>query len=398
MDSYRFVILGGGMVAGYAAQELVAGGLGRDELAIVSADGTLPYERPPLSKGFLRGDEDEPSIYINNGAFYADHGIDVRLGTVVERIDATAKRLHFRAGGEVEFGQLLIATGSHVRTLDLPGSDLDGICYLRSLDDSRRIQSEARGRQTAVVLGSGFIGMEVAAVLTQIGLRTTLAFPDDRVWKRFFTPEMSRFFERYYEERGVTIARGEKAVRFTGEQRVAAVEMESGASYAADLVVAGVGVMPAVEGLEGSGIAVDNGVVVNEYLETSVAGILAAGDVASYQDVLFAKRRRVEHWDNAVEQGKHAARLLLGEREPFVHVPYFFSDVFDLSYELWGDTEDADEVVTRGDLDTPSFSVWWLREGRVRAAFVMDRPDEERDLAQQLISELKPMPAELRSP
>jgi NADPH-dependent 2,4-dienoyl-CoA reductase/sulfur reductase-like enzyme len=398
MDSYRFVILGGGMVAGYAAQELVAGGLGRGELAIVSADGTLPYERPPLSKGFLRGDEDEPSLYINNGAFYADHGIDVRLGTMVERIDATAKRLHLRAGGEIEFGQLLVATGTSVRTLDTPGSDLDGICYLRSLDDSRRIQVEARGRQAAVVIGGGFIGMEVAAVLTQLGLRVTLAFPDDRVWKRFFTPEMSRFFERYYEERGVTIARGAMAVRFTGEQRVAGVEMESGASYPADLVVAGVGVTPSVDALEGSGIALDNGVVVNEYLETSVEGILAAGDVANYNDVLFAKRRRVEHWDNAVEQGKHAAKLLLGEHEPFVHVPYFFSDVFDLSYELWGDTEGADEVVTRGDIGTPSFSVWWLRGGRVVAAFVMDRPDEERDLAQQLISESKPMPAELRSP
>jgi NADPH-dependent 2,4-dienoyl-CoA reductase/sulfur reductase-like enzyme len=397
VDSYRYVILGGGMVAGYAAKEMVGRGLGRGELAIVSADSTLPYERPPLSKGFLRGDEDEPSVYINDSAFYPDHGIDVRLGTVVERVDSRAKQLHFVGGGEVGFEQLLIATGARVATLDMPGSELEGICYLRSLDDSKRIRAQAEGRETAVVLGGGFIGMEVAAVLTQLGLHTTLAFPEDRVWERFFTPEMSQFFERYYEERGVTIARGALATRFAGEGRVTTVEMRSGQTLPAEVVVAGIGVAPNVEALEGSGVAVDDGVLVDEYLQSSVPGILAAGDVANYQDTLFQKRRRVEHWDNAVEQGQHAARALLGAHEPFVHVPYFFSDVFDLSYELWGDADGADEVVTKGDISTPSFSVWWLRQERVVAAFVMDRPDEERDLAQQLISESKPLPPALRS-
>ncbi len=291
MDSYRYVILGGGMVAGYAARELAGRGLGRGELAIVSSDGALPYERPPLSKGFLRGDEDEPSVYINDSAFYADHGIEVRLGTVVERVDAEGKRLHLRGGGEVGFEQLLVATGSKVRTLDLPGRDLDGICYLRSLDDSKRIRVQAQGRETAVVLGGGFIGMEVAAVLTQLGLRVTLAFPEGRVWEQLFTPEMSRFFERYYEERGVTIARGELAAGFVGEHRVASVEMRSGQTLPADIVIAGTGVVPAVEALEGSGIELDNGVLVDEYLRTNIPGVLAAGDVANYQDALFHKRR-----------------------------------------------------------------------------------------------------------
>jgi NADPH-dependent 2,4-dienoyl-CoA reductase/sulfur reductase-like enzyme len=396
MDSYRYVILGGGMVAGYAAQEMVERGLGNGELAIVSSDNVLPYERPPLSKGFLRGDEDEPSVYINDSAFYANHGIDVRLGTVVERVDAREKRLHLRAGGEVGFEQLLVATGSQVRTLDVPGADLEGVLYLRSLDDSKRIRRAAEGRQTAVVIGSGFIGMEVAAVLAQLGLQTTMAFPDDRVWQRLFTPEMSAFFEGYYAERGVAFAKGETANGFTGEGHVTGVTLASGRTLPADVVVAGVGVTPAVEALQGSGIDIDNGVLVDEYLQTSMPGVLAAGDVANYQDVLFNKRRRVEHWDNAVEQGKHAGRLLLGDRQPFVHLPYFFSDVFDLSYELWGDSADADEVVTRGDVATSSFSTWWLREGRVVQAFVMNRPDEERDLAQQLISERQPMPASLR--
>jgi 3-phenylpropionate/trans-cinnamate dioxygenase ferredoxin reductase subunit len=397
MDSVRYAILGGGMVAGYAAQELIERGLAGGDLMIVSADTVLPYERPPLSKGFLRGDEDEASTLINDAAFYAGHGIEVRLETPVARIDVAAKRLHLAGGGEVAFERLLIATGARVRTLDVPGSDLEGLCYLRSLDDSRRIHALAEGRETAVVLGSGFIGMEVAAVLTQLGLHTTLAFPDERVWSHFFTPEMSAFFERYYEAQGVTIARGERAVGLGGTGRVASVEMRSGRSLPAELVVAGVGVVPNVELAQAAGLEVDNGILVNEYLETSAPDVLAAGDVANYLDVRAGKRRRAEHWDNAVEQGKHVARTLAGEREPFVHVPYFFSDVFDLSYELWGDTDGADEVVTLGDLETPSFSVWWQREGRTVAAFVMGRTDEERELAQDLVSGSKPMPASLRS-
>lgn len=397
MADYRYAILGGGMVAGYAAQQLVEGGMPPGELAIVSSDRVMPYERPPLSKGFLRGDEDEASVYINDASFYSEHGIDLYLATTVQRVDGAARKLLLRDGGEIAFERLLVATGARVRTLDVPNASIDGVHYLRSLDDSKAIRADAAGRTHAVVLGSGFIGMEVAAVLTQLGLHTTLAFPEDRVWKRFFTPEMSAFFERYYEQRGVVIARGERAVGVAGDARVDALEFESGRRLPADIVVAGIGVVPVLDPLEGSGLHLDDGVVVNEYLETNVAGILAAGDVANYHDVLFGTRRRVEHWDNAVEQGKHAARVLLGEREPFVHVPYFFSDVFDLSYEFWGATEGADEVVTRGDLDSSSFSVWWSRGDRLVAAFVMNRPDEERELGGELISGSKPLPRSFRS-
>ncbi|MBX7111201.1 MAG: FAD-dependent oxidoreductase [Dehalococcoidia bacterium] len=397
MDNYRYVILGGGMVAGYAARELAERGIGRGELAIVSSDDAMPYERPPLSKGFLRGDEDEASLFINDRAFYEEHGVALHLETTVEHLDSSGRKLLLRGGGEVGFERLLVATGARVRTLDAPGAGLVGIYYLRGLDDSKAIRAAAQESRRAVVLGGSFIGMEVAAVLSQLGLETTLAFPDDRVWKRFFTAEMSAFFERYYEDRGVLLARGERAVRLHGEERVEAVEFESGRRLPADLVVAGLGVTPAVEVLDGAGLAIDGGVVVNEYLETNVPGVLAAGDVANFFDVRSGTRRRLEHWDNAVEQGKHAARVLLGQREPFVHVPYFFSDVFDLSYEFWGATEGADEVVTAGDVRSPSFSVWWSRGDQTVAAFVMNRPDEERALAQELISGSKPLPLPLRS-
>ncbi|MFN8584372.1 MAG: NAD(P)/FAD-dependent oxidoreductase [Dehalococcoidia bacterium] len=272
MDNYRYVILGGGMVAGYAARELAERGIGRGELAIVSSDDAMPYERPPLSKGFLRGDEDEASLFINDRAFYEEHGVALHLETTVEHLDSSGRKLLLRGGGEVGFERLLVATGARVRTLDAPGAGLDGIYYLRGLDDSKAIRAAAQGSRHAVVLGGSFIGMEVAAVLSQLGLETTLAFPDDRVWKRFFTAEMSAFFERYYEDRGVLLARGERAVRLHGEERVEAVEFESGRRLPADLVVAGLGVTPAVEVLDGAGLSIDGGVLVNEYLEDERPG------------------------------------------------------------------------------------------------------------------------------
>jgi 3-phenylpropionate/trans-cinnamate dioxygenase ferredoxin reductase subunit len=387
MNTYRGLILGGGMVAGYAARVFVEHGIEPDMLAIISADTILPYERPPLSKGFLAGTEDESSILINDAAFYRDHGISVRLTTRVSQIDLRAKRLTTDTGETIGFEKLLIATGAQPRRLNLPGATLDGVLYLRSVDDSRRIRESYQQAQHAVVLGSGFIGMEVSAVLQQQGVATTMVFPDPRVWQRFFTPEMSRFFQRYYEQRGVRILPNRQPVRFGGDDRLTDVVLDTGERLAADLVVAGIGVQPVTDLFKDSGLQIDNGIVVNEYLETNQPDVYAAGDVANYQDVLFGKRRRVEHWDNAMEQGRHAARVLLGEREPFVHVPYFFSDEFDLSWEFWGDTADADQAIHRGDLDNGQFSVWWLKGDRLVAAFVMNRPDEEREFAQTAIRE-----------
>ncbi|MHB8684826.1 MAG: NAD(P)/FAD-dependent oxidoreductase [Dehalococcoidia bacterium] len=386
MATADYVILGGGMVAGYAAKEFAGRGAGRD-LLIVSSDDVPPYERPPLSKGFLAGTEDESSVFINPEAWYREQGITVRLRTVVERIDAGAKRLRTAGGDEITFGKLLIATGARVRTLDVPGDGLDGICYLRSLEDSKRIRQAYQGAHNALVLGSGFIGMEVASVLAQQGIATTMIFPENRVWERIFTPEMSAFFESYYGHHGVTFRKNETVAQFEGDRRVRTAITATGARLDADVVVAGIGVMPAVETLRDSGLALDNGIVVNEHLETSASDVYAAGDVANYRDLVFDTHRRVEHWDNAVEQGQHAARVMLGERKPFVHVPYFFSDVFDLSYELWGDPAGADDAAVRGDITTNSFSVWWLRGGQLVAAFVMNRPDEERDAAPGWIEE-----------
>jgi NADPH-dependent 2,4-dienoyl-CoA reductase/sulfur reductase-like enzyme len=357
----KYLILGGGMVAGYAAKELANRDLKPGELAIVSADGVVPYERPPLSKGFLSGKDNETSILINNPDWYREHGIEVRLDTVIEHIDPSKKLVQSNIREEFEYEHLLLATGARARKLDCPGNDLGSVFYLRSLRDSEAIRSKSAAAKTAVIIGGGFIGMEVASVLAQKSIQSTLIVREDRVWSRVFTPVMSAFFEQYYTAHGVRIVQQARVAAIEGKGTVQAVLLGDREKLSCDLMVVGVGAVPVTELLEKTGVAIDDGIVVNEYLEASQAGIYAAGDVANYPDAIFKKRRRVEHWDNAVSQGQHWARGVVGERQPSVHVPYFFSDVFDLSYELWGDTADASEIAIRGDAHSSSFSVWWLR-------------------------------------
>lgn len=380
MNSSKYIILGGGMVAGYAAKELSSRGLRSGELTMISADDALPYERPPLSKGFLSGKENEAGITINNSVWYREHGIDVRVQTVIENVDLKQRRLRAASGEVFDFETLLIATGARARRLDCPGNNLPNVFYLRSLDDSRKIRAKAANSKQAVVIGGGFIGMEVASVLAQKKIETALLIREDRVWSRVFTPAMSEFFERYYASRGVQLLKKESVSSIKGDGRME-VALVSGRKIACDMVVAGVGAVPVIELFAKSGLTLENGIVVNEYLETNQPGVFAAGDVANYVDKIFGKRRRVEHWDNAVSQAQHWATIARGERQPFVHAPYFFSDIFDLSYELWGDAAGATQVVTRGDLSSRSFSVWWLKGDRLVSAFVMNRPDEERQVA-----------------
>ena len=381
----NIVILGGGMVAGYAAKQLVELGLAKGELAILSADNAVPYERPPLSKSFLAGKGSEDDIKISPEKFYEEHGIEVMLKCEVASVDVKRKRLILKGGEELSFHKLIIATGARPRTLNIPGANLQNLFYLRTMSDSKSIRSATDKMKHAVVIGGGFIGMEVAAVLAQKGIEVAMVISDDRVFKRLFSPGMSNFFENYYTARGVRLIKLTSVTELRGDGSVKSAVLRDGQNLQCDLVVAGIGVEPATEVVKNSGLDLGDGILVDEYLQTSVPDLFAAGDVANYQDVLFGKRRRVEHWDNAVSQGQHCARSLMGDRTPFKHVPYFFSDIFDLSYEYWGDALGADQVVHRGDLSSNSFSVWWVRQQRLVAAFTMNRPHEERDAAPKWI-------------
>lgn len=381
MKGYKYVIMGGGVVAGYAARQFVERGIKAGKLGIISADNQLPYERPALSKGFLAGKADMQDIFINDAKFYRKHFIGVRLDDPVESVDLVEKCLELRSRNVYGFDKLLIATGSRARTLDVPGANLKGLYTLRWLDDARLVRFEAEFAQRAVVIGGGFIGMEVASQLAQRGIDTTMVFPEKRLMASLFTPQMSALFHLYFQDHGITMVTRAEIESFAGNETVSAVVLRSGKELAADLVVAGIGVDPEVELLKGSGLMLDDGVVVNEYLETNVPDVYAAGDVAKYFDPIFGKLRRVEHWHNAVQQGKHAADVMTGKREPLHTIPYFSSDVFDLSWEFWGDSQGAEGVIHRGDIDGGCFSAWWTKGDRVMAAFVMNRPNEERELA-----------------
>lgn len=370
------------MVAGYAAQAFAENGLAPGELAIVSADPHMPYERPPLSKGFLAGEETPDGILINDQDFYTRHGIDWVAPCRVSRVDFDARIVSLEDGRDIEYERLLIATGATARRLDVPGAD-DHAFYLRTVHDAEQIRDRAATAKTAVTIGAGFISMEVASVLARRGLNVTMVYPDSRVWSRLFTPEISAFFERYYTDRGVRLCPRESVEAIDGS----GVRVTSGESIPADMVVAGIGIEPALGLFRGSGLRTNGEILVNEYLETNIPDVYAAGDVVRYRDLLYGTARRADHWDNAVEQGRHAARVMAGDRAPFIHVPYFFSDVFDLSYEFWGDTDGADTVVYRGDVGSGAFSAWWLRRHAVIAAFVMNRPDEEREAAPRWIAE-----------
>jgi NAD(P)H-nitrite reductase large subunit len=394
MQKYEYLVLGGGVAAGYAAETFIEEGGKAGDLCIVSAEAQPPYERPPLSKDILTGEEESDNIFINEPDYYADHGIALKLNTQVEKVDFH-KRLLYSQQEEVGFEKLIIATGSQVRTLELPGSELDNIFYLRTIEDALQIRAASKDAQQAVIIGGSFIGMEVASSLQQSDVQSTLVFPQSRVWASFFTPEMSHFFEEHYRAQGVALVKQANVVGFEGNGQVTAVKLDNGEQLAADLVVAGIGVIPNVALFRQSGLAINEGILVNDHLETNIPGIYAVGDVAEYEDAIFNTRRRVEHWDNAFVQGQHVMKSMLGRPEPFVHVPYFFSDVFDLSFEYWGDGSGHDEVIYRGEVESGSFSTWWLRDKRLVAAFAMDRPEAEGEFAEQWIQSGAEIPVEL---
>lgn len=386
MKKYEIVVLGSGVAAAHAVKEFAELKVGSGKVLMVTADDTLPYDRPPLSKGFLLGEKTREDILIEDLVFYNDHGIEVRLSQPVVSVDFDAKTLDCHPGGEVAFERLLITAGSKVRHIEAAAADLEGIYYLRSLNDADRLRQRIEQGGRAAVIGSGFIGMEVASVMARKGVKPTMIFPDDRVWKKFFSAEMSAFFQKYFSDHGVKFMPNERAKAFLGSGKVEKVHLESGRDVEVDFAVVGIGVTPATDLFTDSGLDMGHeGIIVNEFLQTNIPDVWAAGDVVAYPDVIFQKRRRLDHWDNAVEQGKVAARNMTGAHEPFVHVPYFFSDVFDLSYEFWGDSREHDQVVYRGDPRSSSFSAWWLKERRLQAVFVMNRPDEERELAPEWI-------------
>jgi len=397
MKTYKHIIVGGGTVAGYAARELAQHNVRPHDVLIISAEPSLPYERPPLSKAFLAGKKQLGDILINAPEFYSKHGIDVLLNTRAVHLDTQNRVLRTEPENTYQFENLLLATGSDVRKLDVPGADLTNLYYLRSHADALLIRRAARLLDRAVVIGGGFIGLETAAVVSEHLNTTSLVFNSEFPMPSLFTAEMGQFFVNYYKNKGVLLFNQETVSRFLGNGVVSDVLLESGRSIKTDMILVGIGVEPELTLMRATPIQLEDGVLVDSGLQTSVPGIFAAGDIARYPDALTGKRRRIEHWNNAVEQAKLAARNMTGAGETYREPPYFFSDMFDLSWEFWGDSAHADEVRYMGDVANGSFSAWWTDEGHVTATFVLNRPDEERKLAKECTASAQPLPERIQA-
>lgn len=369
MDRHDYIVIGGGMAGGRTAENIRKAD-DQGSIVLFTDEPYLPYERPPLTKGYLRGREDLSHVYLRYESFWADNRIEVRTGARVTEISPAGKWVGLADGTTVGYGKLMLATGSSARRLPIPGVDLAGVFTLRTIADADAIRAAAGPGRRAVVLGGSFTGSEAAASLTQLGADVTVVYPEDRLQARITTDDLGAYLHRLYEEQGVHLLPGVAAAAIEGNGRVERVVLANGESLPADLVIVGVGSVINTELARKAGLALDEqgAVLVDDRLRTSDPDIYAAGDIASWPDRNFEKRMRVEHWDVARGQGIRAGRNMGGEDKPYVAVPYLYSDLFHLYMEAWGDLGSWDTTVRRGVPEEGHFAYFYFREGRLAAA------------------------------
>jgi NADPH-dependent 2,4-dienoyl-CoA reductase/sulfur reductase-like enzyme/nitrite reductase/ring-hydroxylating ferredoxin subunit len=375
------VVVGGG-AAGNAAAEMLRREGYEGPLTMIGGEDTVPYDRPNLSKDYLAGTASEEWIPLRPAAFYQEQGIRLVLGRRVVAVDVPGRRVVLDDASSHEFGALLLAPGAEPVRLPPPVSGSGVVRYLRTLADSRAIIAAAADARRAVVLGASFIGLEVAASLRARGLEVHVVAPDRRPLERVLGRELGDFIRGLHEAHGVVFHLGQSATRIDA----GSVTLESGRSIPADLVIAGIGVRPSIELAAGAGLAVDGGIVVDQYLETSEPGIFAAGDVARYPDSRTGARIRVEHWVAAERQGQAAARNILGRREPFATVPFFWSQHYDVAISYVGHAARWDEVEVAGSLERRDCTITYRMEGRTLAVATVgrDRSSLEAELAMEV--------------
>jgi 3-phenylpropionate/trans-cinnamate dioxygenase ferredoxin reductase subunit len=374
------------MASAHCASELRKQGAD-GSVMLVSREPEPPYERPPLSKGYMRGDSARSDAYVFEPAWYAENEVELLTGRNVLGLDLDARTANVQGEGEVAFGKALLGTGARVNILRLDGAQLDGIHYLRAFKNSDEIAEEADDADHVILIGGSYIACEVAATLAAKGRRCTCVMLEDVALSRSFGEEAGRHFHDVLESHGVELVGGEAVKEFLGEGRVAGVRTESGREIEGDLVVVGAGVHPETMLAERAGLEIDNGVRCDNRLESSAEGVFAAGDVCSYDSVVHGRRLRVEHWDVSFQQGRHAARAMLGATDPYAEVPYFFSDLSDwTSLEYVGPATEWDEIVWRGDRDAGEFSAWYLKDGKVAGCLSVER-SEDLAHARRLLAE-----------
>lgn len=372
--SSTVVIVGAGVGGARAAEALRSWGYA-GRIVMLGAEPERPYERPPLSKGYLLGDGSEEGYYLRPAGYYAEQRIELRLGARATALDGHRREVTLDDGERLRFDRLLIATGATPRRLPVPGADLPGIYTLRTLADARAIRAALAGAQRVAVVGAGFIGAELAACCRTLGLAVTMLEMTDWPVEYAWGAEVGRLVAQLHRARGVELRLGARVVGFEAgpDGRVAQVLAEDGGVTACDVALVGVGVAPEVGWLAGSGVEIGRGVLVDEHCETTIPGVYAIGDVAEWYHPGYDERLLVEHFDNAGNQAGAAARAMLGNPVPYAPVPYFWSDQYDISFQFAGHTPGYDEVVFRGDTAGNSWAAFYLRNGVFRAVVAANR-------------------------
>jgi 3-phenylpropionate/trans-cinnamate dioxygenase ferredoxin reductase subunit len=366
MSEQTFIIVGASLAGAKAAEELRTAGFdGR--VLLIGAESERPYERPPLSKDYLRGESEREKAYVHEKGFYEQHQIELETGTTVTAIDPHRSRVALADGRTFDYHRLLLATGAEPNRIAIAGSELGGVHYLRTLADCDALRERLQVGGRVLVVGAGWIGSEFAAVARQRGLHVTVVDPNSLPLEHIFGPEIGAFYRDVHRDHGVELMLGEGVEAFEGEGAVQRAHTTTGRAIECDFVVVGIGATPRVELASSAGLEIGNGILVDENLQSSAPNVFAAGDVARAMHPFYGERIRVEHWSNALNQGPAAAHAMLGEPVSYDRIPYFYSDQYDVGMEYSGHAPKWDEVVFRGDPAQGEFIAFWLRDGCVLA-------------------------------
>ncbi|MGW5113164.1 NAD(P)/FAD-dependent oxidoreductase [Nocardia sp. NPDC004123] len=392
-----YAVIGASLAGARAVEAL------RDEgfdgrVVLIGAEHHLPYDRPPLSKEVILGQKQPGTTLIHRDSFYSDNDIELRLGVRATRIDTHSRAVELDNGTSLRVDKLLLCTGTAPRRPDIPGVDLDGVHFLRTVDDAIAIRERLLTGGAVVIVGGGLIGMELAAAAVVLGNEVTVLERDAGLLRRVLGTRIGDRLSRWHSERGVHIRTDAEVARIEGDHRVRRVRTVDGFVAEADLVVVGIGVVPALDAARECGIEIDNGIVVDEFCETSVPGIYAAGDVAQHPNWLTGQHIRLEHWQHAQNQGIAAARAMAGRREPYREVPWFWSDQGDTNIQVAGDPRSADEQVWRGDPESLDFTVFHLRRGVLVGVVGVNRRRDVRMAMPLIERQVRPVSALLADP
>jgi 3-phenylpropionate/trans-cinnamate dioxygenase ferredoxin reductase component len=379
------IIVGASLAGAKAAETLREEGFA-GRIVLVGAEDERPYERPPLSKDYLRGEVGREKVYVHDEGFYSEHDIELRLGTTAVDLSTPSRELTLGDGDRLSYDRLLLATGSEPRRLAIPGAELDAVLYLRNVHDSDVLRDRLDRGGAVAVVGAGWIGAEVAASARQRGLEVTVIEPASVPLERVLGAEVGAIYRDIHTDHGVEMLMGTGVEAFEGDEAVERVRTSDGGVIECDFVVVGVGVQPRIQLAAQAGLDVDNGILVDEHLETSAPGVFAAGDVANARHPFYGEPIRVEHWANALHQGPAAARNMLGQIGLFDRLPYFFSDQYEVGMEYSGFAREWDRVVFRGDPASREFIAFWISDERVVAGMNVNVWDVN-DSIRRLISE-----------